>query len=254
MVISDWYDMPGHMHAGGYYYIFSDIHGCSKTLLRLLDHMPAKAQPIFLGDAVDRGPDSVGVISILVRLIHERNCLICHGNHDALCWFANRKGGDKGLCSESYMIWRANGSSVTLKSFQEAVDEPKSELLRNAPRIFEDLWLAGTNYIFSDDVLFIHAGVPQLVHYDFLQMPAEKAVLEDDSPYWWRPSVEADLYITPRYYNGKPIFVINGHSIMVEAYRKFPYGLFIDIGYEQKRAVELDFDRYRFIDVPCNSE
>jgi len=36
-----------------------DVHGCAKTLLALIKQLPKNRQVGFLGDLVDRGPDSV---------------------------------------------------------------------------------------------------------------------------------------------------------------------------------------------------
>lgn len=65
----------------------SDIHGCNRTLLAMLDLLAvSKADTLyFLGDYVDRGPDSKGVIDSIWRMQSEGyqvHCLM--GNHEAL--------------------------------------------------------------------------------------------------------------------------------------------------------------------------
>jgi serine/threonine protein phosphatase 1 len=47
-----------------------DIHGCRRALSTLLDAVKPKKndQLVFLGDYVDRGPDSPGVINTLLNL------------------------------------------------------------------------------------------------------------------------------------------------------------------------------------------
>lgn len=65
----------------------SDIHGCNRTLVSMLDHLAvSKADSLyFLGDYVDRGPDSKGVIDTIWRLQSEGyqvHCLM--GNHEAI--------------------------------------------------------------------------------------------------------------------------------------------------------------------------
>ena len=51
-------------------FAISDIHGCYKTLLALLDKIAfSKADELYiLGDYVDRGPDSKGVIDHIFYL------------------------------------------------------------------------------------------------------------------------------------------------------------------------------------------
>lgn len=65
-------------------YIFGDIHGELKKLERVLVQIPEKkeARFIFLGDYIDRGPDSYGVIEALLQLSNEAECIFLIGNHD----------------------------------------------------------------------------------------------------------------------------------------------------------------------------
>lgn len=57
-----------------------DVHGCDRELGRLLEALdPAKSDRIILlGDVVNKGPDSVGVVSRILRSNYE--CLL--GNHE----------------------------------------------------------------------------------------------------------------------------------------------------------------------------
>lgn len=63
-----------------------DIHGCAKTLRRLTEDeiRPAPDDTlIFLGDYIDRGPDSKGVIDYLIGLKESGiNCIFIRGNHE----------------------------------------------------------------------------------------------------------------------------------------------------------------------------
>ncbi len=72
-------------------YAIGDIHGCSNELEQLLEMIardleavPLKRHTIvFLGDYIDRGPDSCGVISRLIRLQKSSDRVIClKGNHE----------------------------------------------------------------------------------------------------------------------------------------------------------------------------
>ena len=54
-------------------YAVGDIHGCRDLLLRLLAAIETDARDrpydiVFLGDYIDKGPDSAGTIDILMRL------------------------------------------------------------------------------------------------------------------------------------------------------------------------------------------
>ena len=69
------------------YNIIGDVHGEYKTLMALLKKMP-DYQPLFLGDMIDRGPDSKKVLDFAMK--HGKAVL---GNHEHMMIDAYRKGG-----------------------------------------------------------------------------------------------------------------------------------------------------------------
>lgn len=60
--------------------IIGDVHGCLAELLELIEllHLTQDDRVVFLGDLVDRGPDSVGV----VRLVRQEGWECLMGNHE----------------------------------------------------------------------------------------------------------------------------------------------------------------------------
>ncbi len=75
-------------------YAIGDIHGCANLLAKLIEQIANEAAErpgdkvslVCLGDYVDRGPDSRGVIDMLLKLsASERvDCCFLKGNHDQL--------------------------------------------------------------------------------------------------------------------------------------------------------------------------
>lgn len=93
---------------------FGDIHGCNIQLLEVLDQIcPTESDLlIFLGDYIDRGPESEAVI----RTIRELNAVYLTGNHELgfLSRWHRRKGSERshllevsGLSPES-VEWMEN--------------------------------------------------------------------------------------------------------------------------------------------------
>ena len=76
--------------AGKRIYAIGDIHGCREELDDLLtiiaeEESGAERQLIFLGDYVDRGPDSHGVLERLIELKRsEPDAVFLKGNHEAI--------------------------------------------------------------------------------------------------------------------------------------------------------------------------
>ena len=62
--------------------IIGDIHGCLPELNALLEKLQSDRKLVFLGDLVDRGPDSPGVLRKVMQLVHEGKALCVPGNHD----------------------------------------------------------------------------------------------------------------------------------------------------------------------------
>lgn len=87
-----------------------DIHGCLSTLKRLIARLPSEEQLVFLGDYVDRGPDSAGVVDYLKTLARRRPCTFLKGNHEDMMLHAVR---DK----DEIPVWLINGGEATLRSY-----------------------------------------------------------------------------------------------------------------------------------------
>ena len=68
-----------------YTYAVGDLHGETRLLAKLLDVLRPRATDtlVFLGDYVDRGEDSVGIVLALRRLADTCHCVFLRGNHDA---------------------------------------------------------------------------------------------------------------------------------------------------------------------------
>jgi serine/threonine protein phosphatase 1 len=89
-----------------------DIHGCLTALDKLLEIVQPQAddQLIFLGDYVDRGPDSRGVIDrvLSLRATHRLVCL--RGNHDVMMLKARDEPAER-------RAWLYYGGHATLQSY-----------------------------------------------------------------------------------------------------------------------------------------
>lgn len=132
-------------------YAIGDVHGCVGKLEPLLErcikHCAGRPMRIvFVGDYIDRGPDSRGVIDRIRKLQSEMpgEVIGLRGNHEALLIDAV-KTGDEGL-------WHRNGGVQTLVSYGVA----QASAL---PRDHLD-WIASLR-VFLDDGrrFFVHAGV-----------------------------------------------------------------------------------------------
>src|SRR5437764_3543734 len=133
-----------------------DIHGCSIALDALLALVaPAPDDRIIaLGDYVDRGPDSCGVIDRLIPLFDEGRLIPLLGNHDEMMIDAHQ-GGDRRL-------WLAVGGVETLASYgHDPFDPPALEGV--PPRHWKFLEKDCRDWYETDTHLFVHASAhPEL--------------------------------------------------------------------------------------------
>ena len=128
-----------------------DIHGCLGKLKRLLAVCETHAgerpvRYVFLGDYIDRGPDSRGVVEFLMRWQAERpGAVVClRGNHEQLAIDAHRR--------ESAMpLWLRNGAEATQRNYPETQGRIPDDQLA---------WLDALPFWHDDGLrFFVHAGV-----------------------------------------------------------------------------------------------
>lgn len=130
-------------------FVIGDVHGCSRTLRRLVAlgiGFTRDDELYLLGDLIDRGPDSKGVLDFIFEL-REGNYTVTavRGNHEDMCLQA---GG--GL--EPYEMWLANGGQTTLASFR--ADGPG-----DIPHPYRSFLDSLPYYLLLDDFVIVHAGL-----------------------------------------------------------------------------------------------
>ena len=100
-------------------YAIGDVHGCLDALTETHRAIEADlaARPvedwrvIHLGDYVDRGPDSRGVVEFLVERASDPRMVFLRGNHDEM--FSAAMTGDRKMAE----TWLNNGGVETLESY-----------------------------------------------------------------------------------------------------------------------------------------
>ena len=106
-------------------FVIGDVHGCKATLVALLEKINAQwdDEIYFLGDYIDRGRDSKGVLDTIFTLIEVGYKVTClTGNHEAMLL-----GGYKGNRDDA-RDWLDNGGKQALKSFLMVNYRPQSKL------------------------------------------------------------------------------------------------------------------------------
>lgn len=153
---------------GERYYLIGDIHG----RLDLFEAMVAAiedddssrtaqdTQIVLLGDLVDRGPDSAGVVALTRHWQSQRRVRVLAGNHEQMMLDAFKKpeilrhflkhGGRETVLS--YGLTKKQFNAMTLEDLFEALPSLISQTERDYIASFEE-------YIVAGDYMFVHAGI-----------------------------------------------------------------------------------------------
>jgi serine/threonine protein phosphatase 1 len=150
-------------------FAIADIHGCCRTFRHLLKQIGFSKQDTLylLGDYIDRGPDSKGVIDLIFELqsdgYHIRPLL---GNHEAMLLLAMETG-----LGEHLSEWLKNGGQATLRSY--GVDHPS-----DIPREHVDFMRSLSLFHCTDTHILVHAGLDFCLE-DPFSRKGEQAMLWD---------------------------------------------------------------------------
>jgi serine/threonine protein phosphatase 1 len=132
-------------------FAIGDIHGCAEELDELLGMLPLTpgSTIVFLGDYIDRGPDSRAVIERVIELRKSYEVIALMGNHESML-LDFLDGQDEQRVARFIF----NGGGATLASYAEghgAYRIPKEHLA-----FFDELRLSYD----TSSHFFVHAGVP----------------------------------------------------------------------------------------------
>jgi Calcineurin-like phosphoesterase len=139
-------------------YAVGDIHGERDMLRELLARLPLVPgdRVVFVGDYVDRGPDSKGVVDELIAFSQRHVCEFLLGNHESM--FLDFLGwqGSEYFGGDAFLM---NGGDRTLASYdffrQIGPGKPEFAL----PRGHEDFFRRLKLFHREGDYLFLHAGI-----------------------------------------------------------------------------------------------
>lgn len=165
-----------------------DIHGCANALHALLAAISPGADDtvVTLGDSVDRGPNSRGVLDQLLELQQRCRLIPLMGNHELMMLAALQGEFD-------FLFWQKCGGAETLASYG-------GEVSRITPEHRE--FLANCRHFHEDDThIFVHANY--VADVELAQQP-------DHVLFWTHMSA----MLPPRHHSGK--IAVVGHTPQIE--------------------------------------
>lgn len=145
-------------HLTGPFDIIGDIHGCSSELETLLGKLgyvdgahPEGRTAVFVGDLVDRGPDSPGVLRRVMSMVSDGNALCVPGNHE----------NKLGRYLKGRKVQQTHGLAETIEQLER--EDARDPEFRERVRRFIDGLVS--HYVLDDGKLVVcHAGLPEKYH------------------------------------------------------------------------------------------
>ena len=175
-------------------FAIGDVHGCAEELRALIQKLPLRRDSlvVFLGDYIDRGPDSRGVVDTILDLQQYCRVICLLGNHELML----REFLD-GSDSRRVARFIYNGGSATLASY---ADHDGVFVMPQDHREFFD---ALPYHHIEGDHCFVHAGIPGTIEEIDVDLHGEEMV-------WMRhrPGMPEPNYSK---------IVVHGHSAIPEA-------------------------------------
>ncbi|MFJ8164014.1 polynucleotide kinase-phosphatase [Streptomyces sp. NPDC096136] len=142
-------------HLTGPFDIIGDVHGCSSELETLLGRLgyedgvhPAGRTAVFVGDLVDRGPDSPGVLRRVMGMVKSGNALCVPGNHE----------NKLGRYLKGSTVRQTHGLAETV----EQLSHESEEFVKEVREFISGLV---SHYVLDGGRLVVcHAGLPEKYH------------------------------------------------------------------------------------------
>ncbi len=199
----------------GRIYAIGDIHGCLREISAVIEFLKkerklsAEDLVVFMGDYIDRGRDTRGVISLLIDFQKEYSqTVFLRGNHEDM--FLNFLGfeGSQGA------VFLVNGGAATLKSYGISSSTPPAEIVNDMPNAHLAFLLGLDSYVQVGEYVFAHAGIHPL-------KPLEEQSGMD--LFWIRDEFIANIH---RF----PVTVVFGHTPYQQVLFNPPFKIGIDTG------------------------
>lgn len=213
---SSWIELPGvAMPAGTLIVAIGDVHGMAPQAERLLHEVEGdlashgRGLCIWLGDYVDRGPDSLAVIDLVRRPLAAKgiDTVRLLGNHEAMMLACMEPTGS---LAEAAAHWAMNGGSATLENLglpRRAVrdkDLPARLVAALGPERLAFLRTLPRSHRIGD-LLFVHAGID----------PVRPLEAQDAGTLIWI----RDPFLWHRKAMPENVVVVHGHTIEDAAIR-----------------------------------
>lgn len=214
--------------------IIGDIHGCIVELNKLLNQIIINNNDslYFIGDLIDKGPESVLVVKKIFELSKKHKVILILGNHEEkfLRYLKNKQSHPKATESMT--------NTSEFKKLSEELSFEEIEFLRNAYLYYS---------IPNSSFLLVHAGIPEgfpIVKnssgrpgdysgklWQKMRLLTMTRMLNNDGKFLGLNDTSPDMYFWAEKYDGCFGTVLFGHQPFIgQSVKVFPHAIGIDTG------------------------
>lgn len=202
-----------------------DVHGNLRELTILLNFVRRREGlseddlVVFVGDYIDRGPSSAGVVEYVTAFREAHSETVClQGNHEEMLLSFLGLGGSHG---EYYL---KNGGSNCLQSYGiDVLSQDRSEIVRAIPEKHIDFFKTLEVGVVVGDYIFVHAGIRPGI-------PLEE---QNEGDLRW---IRQEFIRSPHHLGKTVVF---GHTSFGQIFVDLPYKLGIDTGIAYGNALSV---------------
>jgi len=196
-------------------YVVGDLHGCADETELLISHLEKEEGltqadvVIFVGDYIDRGPSSRGVVDLMIGLKQRfPKTRFLKGNHEDMLLDFLGFGGRMG---EAFLY---NGGLETIQSYGISVFASPEQMVKAFPQDHFQFYNTLESIIQVENFICVHAGLN----------PLRAVTAQNDADIYW---IRDDFIHNPHPYG---LTVVFGHTPHQELLLDLPYKIGIDTG------------------------
>lgn len=252
----DWQDLP-RQGQGLRAFAMGDVHGLSEALRAAFDLVGERAAAggpdhlVMLGDYIDRGPDSLGVLDLIDHGIAGVRLTALAGNHEGALVTAVDRDSD-----DTLEIWERNGGDSVMRELGIGLYTSPGRVWAAFSDAQRNLLDRLQPYYHEGDFVFVHAGL----HPGFASIDAALNYSWRTMPGTWHEELRSPFWVREAFLNApanpEGAFVIHGHTPSATPELR-PHRLGLDVGsFRTGRlaVAELDGDRVRIAIVSDDSQ
>lgn len=235
MIVTPRHTLPLNIPADTAVLVVGDVHGQADALENLLHHFRKittsglKRHLVFLGDLIDRGPDSKRCLELALNhaadIARADDITFLPGNHELMLRdaFLSMEHPDDAKLAKGGQSWMLNGGIAFLQQTIGELDKDPQVMLSRFEHAlglsqpFVEMVESWPSHITIGDTVLVHAGVRPDVSIEESVAPSHADHISNNTHWAWIRDAFLLWNNGFSFQDGRSAFVVHGHSIPMPA-------------------------------------